>query len=318
MRAAFLGTPSAAVPSLRALARAGHEILLAVTRPDRPVGRKGAPQPPPVKRAAEALGIEVFQPERAKDGRLREALARGRPEVLVVVAYGKILPEDVIETAPSGAVNVHFSLLPAYRGAAPVQWALARGETKTGVTTMRVEAGLDTGAIYLARETRIVEGEHAPALEARLADLGADLLVETLEGIASGSLAPRPQDESLATEAPRLTRRDGEYDPSWTAREFEGRVRGFDPWPGVSARVRGARLLFKEAVALSDARTDAEPGRVVAFEGEAFHVACAGGTVLAIRAVQPEGRRGVSARDARNGRTLLPGDRLEHPSPGRG
>lgn len=318
MRAAFLGTPSAAVPALRALARAGHEIPIAVTRPDRPVGRRGAPQPPPVKRAAEAMGIDVLQPERARDGRLREALARARPEILVVVAYGKILPGDVVETAPHGAVNVHFSLLPAYRGAAPVQWALARGEPKTGVTTMRIEAGLDTGAIYLARETPIEEGEHAPALEARLADLGAELLLETLDGIAAGSLEPRPQDDALASEAPRLTRRDGEYDPSWTAREIEGRVRGFDPWPGVSARVREARLVLREAVALAHARTDAAPGTVVAFDGEAFHVACAGGTVVAVRAVQPEGRRRVSARDARNGRTLLPGDLLEPPSTGRG
>ena len=313
MHVAFLGTPSAAVPALDALAAAGHDLVAAITQPDRPSGRHRTPQPPPVKARARALGIPVHQPLRAKDGALREILEAAAPDVLAVVAYGKILPRDVLEVAPQGAVNVHFSLLPAYRGAAPVQWALARGESRTGVTTMRIEEGLDTGAVYLACEVAIEEEEHAPALQSRLAEVGARLLVDTLAALARGALVPRPQDDSRATSAPILERSDGALAPSWSAREIEGRVRGFDPWPGVWARRGNGRIRLVDARAAAGVATDDPPGRVFAYRDGEFLLACAAGTVLAIRAVQPEGRRALRSAEARNGRQLAEGDLLEPP-----
>lgn len=313
MRVAFLGTPSAAVPALDALVEAGHDLVAAVTQPDRPWGRHRTPQPPPVKVRALERGIRVHQPPRAKDGALRGILEAAAPDVLAVVAYGKILPRDVLGVAPQGAVNVHFSLLPAYRGAAPVQWALARGETRTGVTTMRIEEGLDTGAIYLAREVAIEEGEHAPALQSRLAEVGARLLVETLVGLGRGALEPRPQDDSLATSAPILERSHGAFAPSWTAREIEGRVRGFDPWPGVWARRGNGRIRLVDVKASAGAGTGEPPGRVLGYRDGEFLLACAAGTVLAVRAVQPEGRRVLRSAEARNGRQLAEGDLLEPP-----
>jgi methionyl-tRNA formyltransferase len=313
VRVAFLGTPSAAVPALDALAEAGHDVVAAVTQPDRPSGRRLSPRPPPVKARALERGIPVHQPLRAKDGALREILEAAVPEVLVVVAYGKILPNDVLEVAPLGAVNVHFSLLPAYRGAAPVQWALAHGESRTGVTTMRIEEGLDTGAIYLASEVAIEEGEHAPALQGRLATVGAGLLLRTLDGLARGALEPRAQDHSLATAAPILTRSDGALAPTWTARQIEGRVRGFDPWPGVWARRANGRIRLVDVRASAGAGTGEPPGRVFAFRDGEFLLSCAEKTVLAVRAVQPDGKRVLRAADARNGRQLAEGDLLESP-----
>ena len=314
MRAAFLGTPSAAVPTLEALIAAGHDVPLVVTQPDRPTGRHGFPQPPPVKRVAERLGLPVAQPERARDGALHALLRDVRADALVVVAYGKILPSDVLSAAPAGAVNVHFSLLPAYRGAAPVQWALARGETRTGVTTMRIEEGLDTGAIYLVREVDIESGEHAPALQSRLAAVGAALLLDTLDGLARRTITPRPQDHARATEAPRLRREDGAFSPSWTAAEVEGRVRGFDPWPGVWAARGGGRVRLVAGHSKGRRVTSEVPGRVLAYEDGAFDIACAGGTVFALRALHPEGRRVLQASEARNGRQLGVGDLLETPA----
>jgi methionyl-tRNA formyltransferase len=317
VRAAFLGTPTAAVPALEGLVAAGHDVRLVVSQPDRPAGRHRSPQPPPVKRAAAALGLTVAQPERARDGSLRALLAEARADVLVVVAYGKILPPDVLAEAPHGAVNVHFSLLPAYRGAAPVQWALARGESRTGVTTMRVEAGLDTGAIYLAREVEIGEGEHAPSLQSRLAEVGARLLLETLAGLERGTISPRPQDPARASVAPRLRREDGAFQVAWTAAELEGRVRGFDPWPGVWASRGGRRVRLVHGRAVANRSTSEPPGRILDYGDGAFHVACGGGTLFALRSLQPEGRRVVEAAEARNGRALATGDLLETPASGR-
>ncbi len=316
MRVAFLGTPSAAVPALDALAVAGHDLVAVVTQPDRPSGRHRTPRPPPVKVRAIERGIPVHQPPSAKDGALREILEAAAPDVLAVVAYGKILPPDILRVPTFGGVNVHFSLLPAYRGAAPVQWALARGESRTGVTTMRIEEGLDTGAVYLAREVAIDDGEHAPALQARLAEVGARLLVETLDALGRGAIEPRPQDDSLATLAPILERADGAFAPSWSAAEIEGRVRGFDPWPGVWARRGNGRIRLVDVKALPGARTGESPGRVFAYRDDEFLLACAAGTVLAVGAVQPEGRRVLRSSEARNGRHLAEGDLLEPPPAG--
>lgn len=314
MRTVFLGTPAVAVPSLDALVDGGHQVGLVVTQPDRPVGRSRRPSAPPVKERALALGLEVAQPARVRDGALLEAIASCDPDILVVVAYGRLLPLDVLKAAPHGALNVHFSLLPAYRGAAPVQWALARGESVTGVTTMRLVERLDEGDVYLRREVPIEAGEHAPALARRLADVGAALLLETLAGLAGGALRAIPQDHARATFAPPLSREDGEYDPAWEAPALEGRVRGFDPWPGVWARCRGRRIRLAEAVALPGRRAAAPPGEVIGLEGGGLVVACGGGTTASIASLQPEGSKTISARDAVNGRRIGPGDRLERPA----
>ena len=239
-----------------------------------------------------------------------DRLRAARPDVLVVVAYGRILSRTALQVPRLAPVNVHFSMLPRYRGAAPVQWALAHGDSTTGVTTMRIGEALDEGDVYLQEEMKIDGGEHTPALLDRLARLGANLLVATLDGIASGSLTPRPQDPSCATYAPSLTRQDGVADFSMPAREIEGRVRGFDPWPGVWARRNGKRLRIVQAEAVHGESVLEPPGRVVALRGPLLVVACGGGTVLGVRAVQPEGRKIVASRDAVNGRQVMPGDDL--------
>jgi methionyl-tRNA formyltransferase len=309
VRIVFLGTPHVAVPSLTALTEAGHDLQLVVTRPDRPVGRSSRPVAPAVKRAALNLGIELDQPKRVKGTGFADRLRARRPDVLVVVAYGRILPPPVLELAPQGAVNLHFSLLPAYRGAAPVQWALAGGERVTGVTTMRLNERMDEGDILLQREIAVGEGEHAPALQARLADAGCVLLVETLARLEAGTVESRPQDPAGASYAPMLTAADGEIEPSLDARAIEGRVRGFDPWPGVWVRRGERRLRLVEAVALSGEVAE-EPGRVLELTPEGLVIACGAGSRLALRRVQPEGRRVLEVRDAVNGRQIAPGDLL--------
>ncbi|HKQ61459.1 MAG TPA: methionyl-tRNA formyltransferase, partial [Candidatus Polarisedimenticolaceae bacterium] len=275
MRLVFLGTPSAAVPALAALLRAGHEVARVVTQPDRPVGRSRRPAPPPVKQAALDAGLELLQPRRVKDEEFPAALRSAAPELLVVVAYGRILSDAVLELAPRGAINLHFSLLPRYRGAAPVQWALARGETTTGVSTMRIVSRLDAGDVLLQRAVPIAAGEHAPALEQRLAAIGAELLVATLAGLARGELRGTPQDEAQATYAPLLHRADGELDPTLAAPLLEGHVRGFDPWPGSWVRVEpgGRRLRLVEARAL-DERGEQAPGSVLELRRDGLVVAC--------------------------------------------
>ena len=315
MKIAFFGTPETAVPTLDALLRQGHAVSLVVTRPDRPVGRSAAPRPPAVKVRAEASGVAILQPASVKDAAFIGALREAAPEAVVVVAFGRLLPAEVLAAAPHGAINVHFSMLPALRGAAPVAWALARGARETGVTTFRLDRGLDTGEVLLQQEVPILPREHAPALLARLAVLGSELLLATLDGLAAGTITPRPQDATLATAAPPLTREDGLWDPSWNAGTLEGRIRGFDPWPGVWAKRGGRRLRLVDAVALDGVGTDTVPGTVLGLAGDALRLACAEGTVVAVEAVQVEGRRVVTAREAAAGRQLAPGDRLERAEP---
>ena len=311
MRVVFLGTPATAVPALTAILEAGHEVPLVVTQPDRPAGRSREPQPPPVKSAAAARGIGVVQPAGVRGAAFAGSLAAARPDVLAVVAFGRILPRAVLDAAPLGAINVHFSLLPELRGAAPVQWALARGAIETGVTTFRLDEGLDTGDVILQERVAIERDEHAPALLERLAARGAALLVETLAGLAAGTLRPVPQDHARATAAPILRREDGFWRPAWSASEIEGRVRGFDPWPGVWARRAGKRLRLVDVAALREASTETPSGTVFEGPAAAMFLACAGGSVAEIRSVQIEGRRPMTAREARHGRQISPGDRLE-------
>jgi methionyl-tRNA formyltransferase len=310
VRVVFLGTPEVAVPALKSLVEDGHDLQAVVTRPDRPVGRSARPVPPPVKRAAEALGLDVAQPKRVRGKLFAESLRALRPDILVVVAYGRILPRSVLDIAPHGAVNLHFSLLPAYRGAAPVQWALAAGDEVTGVTTMRLNEKMDEGDILLQQEFAVESGEHAPALQSRMAGAGSALLLETLSRLEAGTVEPRPQNHTAASYAPMLAVTDGAVEPDLPARAIEGRVRGFDPWPGVWVCRGGKRLRIIEAVALPGEVAD-EPGRVLELTQEGLIVACGAGSRLALRRVQPEGRRVLEVRDAVNGRQIAPGDLLE-------
>ncbi|HET8647193.1 MAG TPA: methionyl-tRNA formyltransferase, partial [Vicinamibacteria bacterium] len=234
MRIVFLGSGAFAIPSLQALLAAGHEVAAVVSQPDREKGRGLQPAPPPLKTAALERGLPVLQPRRVREPEAQAALRALGPELQVVAAYGQILPPSVIDIAPRGTVNVHGSLLPRYRGAAPVQWAIAHGETETGVTTMMIDAGLDTGAILLSRSTPIGEEETAPELEARLAQMGGALLVETIAGLERGTVHPVPQDHQRATLAPLLQKEDGRVDWTWPAAVIARRIRAFQPWPGTT------------------------------------------------------------------------------------
>jgi methionyl-tRNA formyltransferase len=308
---AFLGTPEVSVPFLQTVHDAGHRISLVITNPDRPAGRSHRLRPTPVKVLAGELGLPVYQPRSARRPAFLQRIEAARPDILVVVAYGRILPRAVLDAAPRGAVNVHFSLLPKYRGAAPVQWALVHGETVTGVTTMRLNEGMDEGDILMQSELPILSGEHTPALFHRLVEAGVPLLRETLSGLADGALIPRPQDHRQATNAPIIIRQDGEPVPSLPASRIEGLVRGFDPWPGVWLARRGKRLRILKAYAVEEASHQVAAGTLLGLEGEAVHLACGGGTVLAVTVLQPDGKREMTARDAVNGRQLVPGDLLQ-------
>ena len=298
-----MGTPEFAVPSLTLLA-SQFEVLQVVTQPDRPAGRKMRLLAPPVKRRGEQLGLPVYQPERIRQAGAYDALARLAPDAIAVVGYGQMIPKRIRELAPFGCVNVHSSLLPKYRGAAPINWAVARGETRTGVTTMRVARKMDAGDILLVRETEIGRDETASELNRRLAPMGARLLAETLERLTRSQVKPVPQDHSAATRAPMLKRQDGLIDWAWPARTIYNRLRGFDPWPGVYTFFRGKRLRIW-AASPSGERSGA-PG-LLRIEGNRVSVACGAGT-LVIREVQVEGRKRVAAMDFARGSQPSPGE----------
>ena len=307
MRLVFLGTPSFAVPTLEAIARAGHEVCTVVSQPDRPSGRSQATIASPVKQAALQLGIPVFQPERIRSAEAKSNLAALGAEAMVVVGYGQIIPQAVIDLAPRGILNVHASLLPKYRGAAPIQWAIANGETRTGVTTMQINAGLDTGDILLQAETAIGPEETAVELSERLAPLGADLLVETLAGLARGAVQPRRQDVALATYAPILTKEDGKIDWNAPASRVHNQIRGLLPWPGAYTKFRGQSLHIWKARAASETTTLA-PGQIL--PGTPVRVAAGGGSVLELVEIQLEGRKRMPAEVFARGQRLTENDLL--------
>ena len=307
-----MGSPDFAVPSLEAVA-AHHEVALVVTQPDKPAGRGGALTPPAVKRAAERLGLPIAQPVKVRPPEVAAMLRATGAELGVVVAYGKILPPAILTAFPRGCINVHGSLLPAYRGAAPIQWAVIDGRATTGVTIMQLDEGMDTGPMLLTRALAIGAEETAGELFARLAPLGAAALVDAIAGLAAGTLAPVPQPAEGASHARMLTKDDGAIDFARPAAVVAAHLRGVDPWPGAVARLGGELVKLHGARAVERA-VDAAPGTVLAIDGDGAHVACAEGAVI-VRELQLPGRKRLPARDLANGRRLAAGDRLERAAP---
>jgi methionyl-tRNA formyltransferase len=307
LKIVFMGTGDFAVPSLEAIQGAGHHLSLVVSQPDRPQGRGLTLRPTPVKTAAERLGLPLFQPARL---RLEpDRVIAEKADLLVVVAYGQILRENILECAPRGAVNVHASLLPRYRGAAPIQWAIANGETRTGVTTMQLDRGMDTGPILMQRECAIGPDDTTATLEPRLSALGARLLLETLDGLANGSILPSPQEEERASKAPLIRKSEGLVEFTRPAAEIANRLRGFSPWPGAQFAHEGRSIKILSAQALATAADpgNASFGRIVSVGREGIDVACGQGSILRLSRVQPESRGPISAFDFANSARLRPG-----------
>lgn len=308
MRLVFLGTPQFAVPTLEAIAAAGHEVAAVYTQPDRPKGRGHALAAPPVKEAALRLGLQVRQPERVRRPEVVDELRAVNADAMVVVGYGQIIPQSIIDLPRLGIINMHASLLPKYRGAGPVQWAIANGETVTGVTTMQINAGLDTGDMLLKVETPIDPEETALELGPRLATLGADLLTKTLDGLKSGNIVPQPQNDAEATYAPILKREDGLIDWTQPASVIHNRARGFLPWPGAWTTLRGQRFnVWRCRIANFPAST--VPGEI-ALQQKRLFAACGSSSAIELLEVQVEGKKRVAASDFLNGFRPTTGERL--------
>lgn len=309
VRLLFCGTPAFAVPTFHALLAAGHTIELTLCQPDRPVGRGLVMTAPPIKRAALEAGIEVLQPEKVRNNaELRERLATLQFDVTVIVAYGRILPPWMLALPRLGNVNLHGSLLPKYRGAAPIQWAIANGEAVTGVTTMLLNEGMDTGDMLLRREVPIRHTDTAEDLFVSLAAVGAPLVVETLAGLAAGTITPEAQDHSAASMAPMLSREDGRIDTARSARSIYDRWRGFQPWPGAWTTLRGKKLTL-HGLALAPDSIGESAGMLRVDHDRLFFRAGDGG-VLEVLEAQVEGKRRMPAADLLHGHVLLDGDRL--------
>src|SRR5437868_5508680 len=308
MKLVFCGTPEFGVPTLEAVIAAGHEVALVVTQPDRAAGRGMEVQAPAVKRVAMERGLPVVQPEKVKNnGEFRARLEEIQPDAILVVAYGRIIPRWMLDLPRFGNINLHGSLLPKYRGAAPIQWAVANGELVTGVTTMRLDEGLDTGDMLLAQVCPIGRDETAAEVYECLAPLGAQLMVKTLHHLEAGLIFPEPQDHSQATFAPILKREDGWIDFSQNAQPIYNRWRGFQPWPGAHTLLRGKKLIVQK-MRVAGAGSG-EPG-VVEVRGDAFLVGCGGGSLIALDEVQLEGKRRMSAAEFLRGNQVKSGERL--------
>lgn len=320
LRIVFMGTPDFAVPSLRALLEAGFDVVGVFTQPDRPRGRGHKVTYSPVKQAALAAGLPVYQPRRLRDDDALQALTTLKPDAVVVVAFGQLLPQAVLTLPPLGCINVHASLLPKYRGAAPIQAALAAGETVTGVTTMFMDEGLDTGDIILRRKVVIESDDDAGTLHDKLALVGAELLVETMQLVAAGKAPRIPQDDAAATYAGKLHREAGVIDWQWSATELRNHVRAFTPWPGAYTGHRGRILKLLDVVPLADevvgpsddAGADRVPGQVVRLAPDGFVVQTGSGHLL-VRRVQPPNAAPMSGRDYINGYRLEIGEHMTLP-----
>ncbi len=307
MRVVFLGTPEFAVPTLEALVSAGHQVLAVFTQPDRPKGRGGELAESPVKIAARALGLPVHQPERIRRPESVALVRELAPETMVVVGYGQIIPQSIIDLAPYGILNVHASLLPKYRGAAPIQWAIANGETETGVTIMQIDAGLDTGDMLLKQCVAISPDETASELSARLAPLGAQLLIETLTQIAHGTAHREKQNDADATYAPILKKEMGRIDWTMTAQQIYNRLRGFNPWPGVYSSFRGQQINLLRA---KPAENSALAPGALRFENRHLFAGCGASTRLELLEIQLAGRKRMPADAFANGYKIAPSERL--------
>ncbi|MDQ2776814.1 MAG: methionyl-tRNA formyltransferase [Acidobacteriota bacterium] len=307
MRVVFLGTPEFAVASLDALHSARHHVVAVFTQPDRPKGRGNQLAQSPVKLAAADRSMPVHQPERIRRPENLDLLRSFEADLMVVVGYGQIIPQSVIDLPRFGILNVHASLLPKYRGAAPIQWAIANGETETGVTIMQIDAGLDTGDILLKTATPIHRDETAPQLSARLALLGADLLIDAISQIENGTIRRERQNNDEATVAPILKKEDGRIHWSRPAKEIYNRLRGFNPWPGAYTNFRGQQLAITGA-AVAEAATLA-PG-TLHYEKRRLFAGCGNGTALELLDVQPAGKKRMNAEDFLNGYKILQDERL--------
>jgi methionyl-tRNA formyltransferase len=310
MKLIFCGTPQFAVPTLERLIADKHEIELVMTNPDEPSGRGYETKPSPVKQAAARAGREVFQPAKLKDELTVAFLSKFQPDFIVVVAYGHIIPRWMMELPKQGCINLHASLLPKYRGAAPIQWALMRGESVTGVTTMKIDEGLDTGDILLRREVPIQPSDTTETLSERLSGVGAELMAETLGKLSRGEILPQPQDHSQATLAPILKKEDGRIVWTLSAEEIAWRVRGLRPWPGAYASFRSKNLhIWSAAPSTGDIGVEHQPGTLLP-ERARLRVVCGQGTLLDLLELQLEGRKRLPAREFLNGMRPAAGELL--------
>ncbi|HUP43634.1 MAG TPA: methionyl-tRNA formyltransferase [Thermoanaerobaculia bacterium] len=307
----FFGTPEFAVPTLEALIEAGREPALVVARPDRPAGRGQEVQEPAVAAAARARGLELLQPERVRDEAFIERLRALAPDVFVVVAFGQIFPPALLEVPKHGAINLHASLLPKYRGASPIQSAIANGEKKTGVTTMLMEEGLDTGAILLQEEVEIRRSDTTGELSERLAKLGAALMVETLDRLEKGKLKPRKQRDESASYAAKFAKEDGRTNWALEAEEIYNRMRAFDPWPGMIANFKGRPVKLVWGVPMSwEKGPSGFTGTYLGLRQGKMAILCGGDTVFGIEEVQRPGKKPLRASDFVNGERLRVGERF--------
>jgi methionyl-tRNA formyltransferase len=318
MRVVFLGTPQFAVPTLEKLVECGHDVCAVVTQPDRPKGRGQQLALSPVKEAAIRLGLNIMQPERVKRPEAVSALAGLKAEAMVVVGYGQIIPQSIIDLPPMGIINVHGSLLPAYRGAAPIQWAIACGETVTGNTTMRIDAGLDTGDILMSSRIEIGPEETAVELADRMSYDGARLLIDTLNRLAAGEIIPWPQDHDVATRAPILEKEDGRITWDRAAGVIHNRIRGFQPWPGGFTTFRGqtlevVRARVAEAELLAAGAPPLAPGGLRVVDKRRLIAGCGEGTALELLAVKLEGRNRMPIDSFLNGQRITSEDKLGDP-----
>ena len=303
MRVVFMGTPDFAVTALSSIAGAGHEILAVYTQPDKAKGRSGKLQPPPVKVRAEELGIPVFQPEKLRDEDQVAALRALQPEIIVVAAYGQILPESILAIPPLGCINIHASLLPKYRGAAPIERCILEGEEKTGVTTMYMAKGLDTGDVIEQSETKILPTDTGETLTNRLAEMGGQLILSTMEKLSAGTAVRTPQKEEESSYAKMLDKSLGCMDFHKTAAELERAVRALDPWPSAFTRIDGKNVKIYGAEVTEETGT---PGTIIDVTKKSFTIACGEGALRILR-LQPEGKRPMDTAAFLNGKKLEKG-----------
>ena len=310
MRIVFMGTPAFAVPSLEALLKSDDQVVGVVTQPDRPKGRGQELATSPIKEVCRREGIPVLQPAKMKDPTFLDALRAWQPDLIAVAAFGRILPPVILTMPPRGCINVHGSLLPKFRGAGPIQWAVITGEAETGITTMLMDEGMDTGAMLLQERTPILPGDTAGSLSVRLADVGGRLLVETIKQLKAGTIVPIPQDHAQATLAPLLKKEDGLIDWTHSAVDIERRVRGMSPWPGAFTFAGEERWTIWRAMVIEPV-PGASPGHIIAATKEGIAVATGQGAIL-ITELQPANSRRMAIKDYLAGHRVSPGSRLGH------